>query len=169
MINRFIVYMVIFMIEIPLCIVHYCSKRLLKRDPESPILMKIKEKFKSWAYFGFPMWYFYFTVFDVMLVAGLNIKIFVNEKHIWSHYMEASFILSCLVLLSLILFCCFIPCLLKWQKVQKKGLSSSFNAASKGLNQKRKFAYFAYFSFWFGGRIIFTILILIGGVFSDLV
>lgn len=163
MINRFVIYLLMFsLIQVPLMMIHFVSKWMLRRDPESPILNSVKTWFKGWAYFEFPMRFFYFVSFDILLVAGLNIKIFASEKHIWSHYMEASFILSCLVASFILCFCCLIPICLKRAKGSKHGLNEGISPASKGLNQKWKFMYLCYFIIWFGGRLIFTVLILIG-------
>jgi hypothetical protein len=67
-------------------------------------------RFYSWAYYAFPMRYFYVTCLDAMLTAQLNIKTFIIGDHIWGHYMESSWILSCLYFLVIFLIVLFLPC-----------------------------------------------------------
>lgn len=150
-INRTIVYLTIFFLFwTPLVWLTVFLRCMLWKDPESPVLLKWKDRFSNWAFWAFPMRFFFVTSLDAMLVAMYNLKTFLIEEHIWNHYMEASFILSCLFFACLILFMCCLPLFLCRISRGLKELPIRFNAASKGLSKKWRIITLFYFLYWFG-------------------
>jgi len=97
---------------------------------------------------------------DLLIAAGLNIRTFHVGRHVWNDYMEVSYLFTYLWIVVIPIW--FVTVWIVWMniEVRKSGLPASINAASKGLNQRRKLSYILNFMHFFVTRMCMVVTVM---------
>ena len=156
-----------FLVWIPLLILLIIVKILWRKDKQSPVLNMLGLRLEIWVCWSWFMRFFQVYFLDMILVTGLNIWTYLEGNHLWSRYMEKSFVASFFFFAVLFIFFLYGLNKLKKLTVVKTGLPAHWNAASKGLNPRRKCAYLMYFIHGFGIRMFMVLLILLYDVMDN--